>query len=243
MIFFITIMVAQLYTVLHEFTNALLFLRLEETAIGAGCGILVAVAFLPLSTRDTARSAGAAFFFGLADLLERSSDTLDGGGSLVELDGLARALDLKLSQLGQVLRPLTRGGLLSAGHSRQSRHRMTLYAAADVYARGLTATIRRQGVRGGDRAQACRHLAAAARALGAPDRPQEEEPPARGELGNARRVLDRMVDTAAGAPEHLNETLVRLYQVLCELAGTPTDEVGVPTAASSPTPAPAAAQG
>jgi hypothetical protein len=52
-----------------------------------------------------------------------------------------------------------------------------------------------------------------------------------------------MVDTAAGPPEHLNETLVRLYQVLCELAGTPMEEVGVPTAASSPRPAPAAAQG
>jgi uncharacterized membrane protein YccC len=221
MIFFITIMVAQLYTVLHEFTNALLFLRLEETAIGAGCGILVAIAFVPLSTRDTARTAGTSFFAALAELLEKAGGILDEGGSLVELDGLARTLDLKLSQLGQVMRPLTRGGLLSAGNGPHTRHQLTLFTAANVYARGLTAAIRRQAVRGSDRAQACRALARAATALGGP--PQQEPRPS-DHLGQARGCLDRMVDAAAGALPPTDQTLTRLYQVLCELAGTPVDE-------------------
>ena len=43
MIFFVTIMVAQLYSALHVFTTGLLWLRLEETAVGAGIGIAVAL--------------------------------------------------------------------------------------------------------------------------------------------------------------------------------------------------------
>src|SRR5699024_2123808 len=41
MIFFVTIMVSQLYGILHEFSEHLLMLRLEETVIGAACGIAV----------------------------------------------------------------------------------------------------------------------------------------------------------------------------------------------------------
>jgi uncharacterized membrane protein YccC len=258
MIFFITIMVAQLYTVLHEFTNELLFLRLEETAIGAGCGILVAFAFAPLSTRDTARSARTAFLAGLAELLEKAGDIFDKGGSLVELDGFARSLDLKLSQLNQVLRPLTRGGPLSGGNAPQARHRLTLYAAADTYARGLAASIRREAVRGSDRAEACRALARAATALGEPAgmpsghtslapsiggarMAPHDEPLATEGLGEARRAVDRMVDSAAGALPPTDETLARLYQVLCELAGTPVGEGADHPVPPPATPRPAAA--
>ncbi|WDL97154.1 FUSC family protein [Alicyclobacillus sp. ALC3] len=57
MIFFITIMIGQLYSVLHIFSPGLLVLRLEETAIGAGAGFVVALVVVPLSTRDTIRAA------------------------------------------------------------------------------------------------------------------------------------------------------------------------------------------
>ena len=45
MIFFITIMVGQLYAVLGEFSTGLLVLRLEETAIGAAVGFLVCLLY------------------------------------------------------------------------------------------------------------------------------------------------------------------------------------------------------
>src|SRR5699024_704833 len=69
MIFFVTIMVAQLYTVLHEFTPGLLILRLEETAIGAGLGFAVALLLMPLSTRDTVRSARGEVLHAVSKLL------------------------------------------------------------------------------------------------------------------------------------------------------------------------------
>jgi len=79
MIFFVTIMVSQLYTVLHEFSAELLVLRLEETAAGAVAGIAVALVVVPTSTRDTARSAQQTFFLALADLLRATAARLAGG--------------------------------------------------------------------------------------------------------------------------------------------------------------------
>ncbi len=77
MIFFITIMVAQLYNVLGEYSNGLLVLRLEETAIGAGIGIAVALIFLPLSTRDTVRAARDSVFTTLTQALRHIAARLD----------------------------------------------------------------------------------------------------------------------------------------------------------------------
>lgn len=69
MIFFITIMVGQMYSVLHEFSDGLLVLRLEETAIGAAAGILVSLVVVPLSATDAVRAARDAMFADLRDLL------------------------------------------------------------------------------------------------------------------------------------------------------------------------------
>lgn len=77
MIFFITIMVAQLYNVLGEYSNELLVLRLEETAIGAAVGIGVALIFLPLSTRDTVRTVRDSVLTTLAQALDHIADRLD----------------------------------------------------------------------------------------------------------------------------------------------------------------------
>lgn len=79
MIFFITIMVSQLYGILHEFSDHLLMLRLEETVIGAACGIAVALIVAPLSTRDTVEHAQATLLTTLADLLETVAAAVDGG--------------------------------------------------------------------------------------------------------------------------------------------------------------------
>ncbi|MGM0350774.1 FUSC family protein [Streptomyces sp. Adlamb9] len=133
MIFFVTIMVSQLYSVLHEFSAGLLLLRLEETALGAAIGIAVAYFILPTSTRDTVESARRAYFRALADLLDRAAPTgADGTG----LDALARSLDHRLQQLTLVARPLTRP-MTWGVNSRLVRHRLTLYAATTRQARAL----------------------------------------------------------------------------------------------------------
>ncbi|MFI6350478.1 FUSC family protein [Streptomyces sp. NPDC050560] len=78
MIFFVTIMVSQLYVVLNEFSTELLVLRLEETAAGAAVGIVVALVMLPTYTRDAVGSARSEFFATLQALLTRVAVHLEG---------------------------------------------------------------------------------------------------------------------------------------------------------------------
>ena len=76
MIFFFTLMLGQMYTLLNTFTDAVLVLRLEETAAGAAIGVAVSVLVLPTGTRATARAARSGFLHQLADLLDGCADHL-----------------------------------------------------------------------------------------------------------------------------------------------------------------------
>jgi Fusaric acid resistance protein-like len=143
MIFCVTIMVAQMYSVLHEFTPGLLVLRLEETALGAAIGITVGLVILPTSTRDTIRAARLSFFEAMATLLRATAARLEGGGA-DEGDpaALTRALEDRMRQLALVSRPLTRP-LIWRGDPKSVRHRLTLYATAARHTRALaTAPVR-----------------------------------------------------------------------------------------------------
>ena len=145
MIFFVTIMVGQLYSVLHEFSDGLLVLRLEETAIGAAIGFAVALVVLPLSTRDTVRSARDALLRDLSRLLRAAAVRLDGSPAAddeSDLDQLARGLDDRIRQLALVAKPLTRP-LVWGNSPPRTRHRLVLYAAAAGHARGLAVALRR----------------------------------------------------------------------------------------------------
>ncbi len=140
MIFFITIMIAQLYSLLHEFSTGLLVLRLEETAIGAGIGAAVTLLILPISTRTVARSAQSAFVASLHDLLDAAAARLRPGASGPGLIGPSRDLDAKLQQLVLVAEPLTRS--LYFGSPREdARCLLSAARACDFYARGLALAI------------------------------------------------------------------------------------------------------
>jgi hypothetical protein len=151
MIFFVTIMVAQLYSVLHEFTPGLLVLRLEETSLGAAIGIAVGLFVLPMSTRDTIRDARRAFFEAMAAVLRATAARLDSaadsaGTRPVNADAdsaaLTRALEDRMRQLALVARPLTRPLVLGSDPKRV-RHRLALYAAAARHTRALAAAPER----------------------------------------------------------------------------------------------------
>lgn len=174
MIFFVTVMVAQLYSQLHEFTTGLLVLRLGETAIGAAIGIAVAVVVLPTGTRDTVDVARQRYFSALAALLRVAAGRFGGhaaGASVTgDLDALTRAVDLRLQQLALVARPLTRSvarPLVRGDNPHTVRHRLVLYAALTRQGRALALEAR--GAR--DRApqpvisRACAALADAAELL------------------------------------------------------------------------------
>ena len=194
MIFFVTIMVSQMYSVLHEFSAGLLMLRLEETAAGAAIGVAVALLVLPTSTRDTVRAARSQYFTALADLLRVTAahlngerpeampvpsephdaagpdDDADEPADSTDLDALMRALDLRLRQLALVARPLTRSlgrPLIWRNDPRIVRHRLTLHADLNRQIRALALHSRRFAHRAPDAepARVCDALALAAAAL------------------------------------------------------------------------------
>ena len=190
MIFFVTIMVSQLYSQLGEFTDHLLVLRLEETALGAAIGVLVALVVLPTSTRDTVQAARGRYFTALADLLRATALRLDhrpttgtaepdaratnsqaagpqtmGPQATGDLDALTRALDLRLQQLALVARPLTRSlarPLIWGNDPRVVRHRITLYADLTRQIRALAMSTRRAAGPAPDAALLARACAALA---------------------------------------------------------------------------------
>lgn len=162
MIFFITIMLGQLYSVLHMFSPGLLLLRLEETVIGATIGFLVAIAVVPLSTRDTVASVRKNLFLDLASLLNVAAEKMEGDDACgVDLDAHSRALDMRVHQLALVAKPLSRP--LIWGRSARARHRVALHAALTTAARGLAVGLRKGNPENAaELAGVCRDLARAA---------------------------------------------------------------------------------
>jgi uncharacterized membrane protein YccC len=213
MIFFVTVMVGQLYSVLHVFSTGLLLLRLEETAVGAVIGFLVALVVTPLSTKDTIRSARDAVLTALADLLDaaarRPEPAAHRGLDVVterrDLDSLSRALDTRLWQLALVARPLT-VPMLGGTISPRTRHRLALYASLGMHARAL----RRPDPQ---LAPACRSLSDAVRQLiAAPV--GAVQPAAEAPLAAADASL-----FTTGVPT--SRPLIHLRHVLRELSGLP----------------------
>lgn len=141
-VFFLTIMLGELYSVLHEFSPQFMILRLEETMVGALAGLLVALVVLPLSTRDTVRAARQAFLDDLQAFLVRASQVAGESQIGVELDPLVRALEDRYRRLVTVADPVTPP--LAWGYRRPSiEHRLGIYAALSGYVRTLAVTLTR----------------------------------------------------------------------------------------------------
>ena len=156
MIVFVTIMVSQLYSVLHEFTPGLLVLRLEETALGAAIGVAVGLVVLPTSTRETLQAAERAFFDAVAAVLEATASTWEGTDP-ADTAPLVRTMEDQLRRLALVARPLTRP-LISGADPALMRRRLALHAATARHVRVLAAaTPQTEG--GAEFAEACRALA------------------------------------------------------------------------------------
>ncbi|HEX4257961.1 MAG TPA: FUSC family protein, partial [Streptosporangiaceae bacterium] len=106
----ITVMVSQLYVELGEFSNALLLLRLEETAIGAGVAMATVLLVLPLHISRVARVAAREELAALGDLIDRSLDRLadpaSACGSDLELRAAARRVDTTHQALVATVTPL-----------------------------------------------------------------------------------------------------------------------------------------
>jgi hypothetical protein len=132
----ITVMLAQLYVQLNEFSDALLLLRLAETAVGAAVASLTVLFVLPVRIRQVVAVATREHLQALDEVAARAVDRLGEAGSEVELRAAARRLDAAYQALEAATRPL-RGrlpGVTGGGLREQFWYAAT---ASRHYARNL----------------------------------------------------------------------------------------------------------
>jgi hypothetical protein len=106
----VTVVVAQLYEQLGEFSNALLLLRLEETALGAAVAIVVVLTVLPLRSRRVLQVALRGYVQAVGQLGQHATASLLGNGLDIEktLRADARAVDAAYQALVATAYPLQR---------------------------------------------------------------------------------------------------------------------------------------
>lgn len=105
-IFFVTVMLGLLYGMLGAPLEAVLVLRLEETAIGAAAAIFVAAFILPEPTRVQIRRSGQSVLAALAAAMRASAQTLQGDKSAAPTISM-RQVDRSVADLKLALAPLT----------------------------------------------------------------------------------------------------------------------------------------
>jgi uncharacterized membrane protein YgaE (UPF0421/DUF939 family) len=135
MVMGITVMVSQLYVQLGEFSDSLLLLRLEETALGSAVAIAVVVLILPLRTRRVLRIALRDHIQAVGQIADHAGSYLAGEGTDGTLHADARAVDASYQALVATAQPLRRNlfGTLDQV--------MRLAAASRNYGRNLVADV------------------------------------------------------------------------------------------------------
>ena len=138
MVIGITIMVSQLYVQLNEFSDSLLRLRLEETALGAGVAVVTVLCVVPLRHGRVIRLAARQYFQALTSTVELAAGRLSDSSSEVELRASIRALDASYQTLLVTAVPTGApfAGRL-AGRNNDTAHLLRGVAASRHYARNL----------------------------------------------------------------------------------------------------------
>ncbi len=131
---------------LDEFSNSLLLLRLEETALGAAVAVAVVMLVLPLRTRHVLRIALRSHVQAIGAMADHAAERLLGeedqaGGTL---RGDARAVDASYQALVATAQPLRRNlfGSLDA----EAGQMMRLASASRNYSRNLVADVEAIGL-------------------------------------------------------------------------------------------------
>jgi uncharacterized membrane protein YgaE (UPF0421/DUF939 family) len=133
----VTVMVAQLYVQFGEFSDSLLLLRVEETAVGGAVAIVVVLLVLPLRTRRVLRVAVRDQVQAVGRLAGHASDRLQGedlaAGAALRSD--ARAVDAAYQAVAATAHPLRRG--LFSDLDGDAGRAVRLATAARNYGRNL----------------------------------------------------------------------------------------------------------
>ncbi|WP_269853627.1 FUSC family protein [Streptomyces sp. RPT161] len=139
MSFFLTAMLGLLYTLLSTYSIAVLELRIEETALGAACGIIAALFVLPVRTHHHTDRQLREVLDKLGEVSSAAVEQLSGGPAADLLD-LARELDSALDNLRRSTRPLTHPITPLRVRRRTARYLVALLETCAYHARSLAAT-------------------------------------------------------------------------------------------------------
>ncbi|MGW0916154.1 FUSC family protein [Streptomyces sp. NPDC002784] len=139
MSFFVTAALGLLYTLLHTYSLAVLVLRIEETALGAACGVFAAALVLPIATDRRTNDLLGTVLERLGEVTGTAVEQLSGGPP-VELLDQARDLDQALADLRAATKPLTHPVTPLRARRDTARYVVALLETAAYHARSLAAT-------------------------------------------------------------------------------------------------------
>ncbi|WP_345586231.1 FUSC family protein [Streptomyces prasinosporus] len=139
MSFFVTAMLGLLYTLLHTYSWEVLVLRVEETALGAACGVVAAALVLPVNTDRRTNELLGTVLERLAEVTGAAVGQLSGGPADDLLDK-ARELDQALGDLRSATQPLTHPVTPLRARRTTARYVVALLETCAYHARSLAAT-------------------------------------------------------------------------------------------------------
>ncbi|MEU2339973.1 FUSC family protein [Streptomyces sp. NPDC013172] len=139
MSFFVTAMLGLLYTLLNTYSLDVLVLRVEETALGAVCGVIAAAVVLPVHTGHRTDELLAQTLDRLADVTRAAAEQLSGAPP-VDLVEKARDLDQALADLRAATEPLTHPIAPLRSRRDTARYVVALLETCAYHARSLAAT-------------------------------------------------------------------------------------------------------
>ncbi|MFI9825687.1 FUSC family protein [Streptomyces sp. NPDC052013] len=137
--FFVTAMLGLLYTLLHTYSWEVLVLRVEETALGAACGVVAAAFVLPVKTDRRTNELLGTVLERLAGVTEAAVGQLSGGPADDLLDK-ARDLDQALGDLRGAVQPLTHPVTPLRARRNTAQYVVALLETCAYHARSLAAT-------------------------------------------------------------------------------------------------------
>ncbi|MFI7497930.1 FUSC family protein [Streptomyces sp. NPDC049687] len=139
MSFFVTAALGVLYTLLHTYSLSVLVLRVEETALGAACGVVAAALVLPVHTDRRTNELLTTVLDRLTDVTTAAVDQLSGGPPADLLDR-ARDLDQALADLRAATQPLTHPVTPLRTRRETAHYVVALLETCAYHARSLAAT-------------------------------------------------------------------------------------------------------
>lgn len=140
MAFAVTTVMGELYNVLREYSERLLLLRLEETALGVVIAVVVVLVVLPVRTQDALDAARHALLDAVDGLLLDVSERLSRPERRSDLFFDARRVDAAVHQLALVARP-SGGATLLGVSGRRSERDLSPWMAVASRARALAAAV------------------------------------------------------------------------------------------------------